>query len=297
MQNVLSDDFLLDKLIEVVGYNTVLSEEAGDDASYVTELISFEHNGQLVSDPFYDETLRDEVNPIDYYGRKKIEDMVTDYDKSFQIEALKNFGKAYSRLTEVWELEASNLNDYPSNEYYPFERSFDEYCVPEFVNSMIEDLTICEKPFNDDTNTDFITEEEKTNMKTDNKIYKVTMYDGSGIQYMTDKELRDLAKYYHENSDVKYSINFYEEDIFEAIQWVKRADDEVEVLNGSHNLANLKQLNELLTHYPDFRNDDDKITITIGNSNPFTLEMNADIFIKFESFVDLALAEEEEECQ
>jgi hypothetical protein len=34
--------------------------------------VAFEHNGQWIVNPFYDETLRDRVDPIDYYGILKV---------------------------------------------------------------------------------------------------------------------------------------------------------------------------------------------------------------------------------
>jgi len=45
----------------------------------------FEHNGVWITDPFYDETGRFEVNPVEYYGNKCLGTLLyLNYSKCFQ---------------------------------------------------------------------------------------------------------------------------------------------------------------------------------------------------------------------
>lgn len=132
---------------------------------------------------------------------------------------------------------------------------------------------------------------------SNDKIYKVTSHHGEGVNYLNDSQMRDLAQEYHQYSDVSYEINFRKESIYEAIQWVSRLNT-VEVFEGTAQLATLLKLEAYLYDYPEgFRQEGDKITITIGSAEPFVLGMNADIYAPLEDFVKRAISMEEEECK
>lgn len=128
---------------------------------------------------------------------------------------------------------------------------------------------------------------------TNETIYKVISGDGEGVFYYTDEQLREKAQYYHESLGVKYKIDFFAEDIQEAIHCIRRYDT-VEALDGTPNLATLLRLEKTVTEYPDKRNEDDYdyLTITVAGSDPFILELNADLYSAFTTFVERALQDE-----
>lgn len=54
------------------------------------------------------------------------------------IEALKNLKRAYYEVLEAWE--DTDLNETKSIEKYPFERSFDQLGLVEWIEATIEEL-------------------------------------------------------------------------------------------------------------------------------------------------------------
>ncbi|MDQ0271235.1 hypothetical protein [Cytobacillus purgationiresistens] len=62
----------VDYLKEIVKYNESETKKNG-------MFIAFEFNGVMVTNPFYDETMRYEVKPSDYYGQKNIDSMITEF--------------------------------------------------------------------------------------------------------------------------------------------------------------------------------------------------------------------------
>lgn len=54
------------------------------------------------------------------------------------IRALNNFRQAYYDLLTVWDNENNILNSDVSLNNYPFEKSFDELHIIDWVNSIIE---------------------------------------------------------------------------------------------------------------------------------------------------------------
>lgn len=70
-------------LLEVVNYNMRI--ESGDIEG---EKIILEHDdGKVrIEDPFYDETGRSRVNPIEYYGKEKIDKFIKEYQNSVNNE-------------------------------------------------------------------------------------------------------------------------------------------------------------------------------------------------------------------
>lgn len=55
------------------------------------------------------------------------------------IDALILFKQSYNKITELWDMDV-DLNELESVERYPFERSFDDICIPEWVNETVAEL-------------------------------------------------------------------------------------------------------------------------------------------------------------
>lgn len=71
-------------LYEIADYNrslmedTALSQQVDEKPTdYTEKMFTFEHYGQMVADPFHDETLREEVDPFKYYDPEKLKALVT----------------------------------------------------------------------------------------------------------------------------------------------------------------------------------------------------------------------------
>lgn len=64
---------MLKKLKEMVDYNYKQLEKVDFDQNQAENLYTIESNGQEVYDFFHDETMRDKVDPIEYYGKEKLE--------------------------------------------------------------------------------------------------------------------------------------------------------------------------------------------------------------------------------
>jgi hypothetical protein len=72
-----------EKLLKIVAYNEELMDLADGDQSSAKGLITFldESEGVDIWHPFYDTTLRCEVDPIKEYGMEGIQQMLNEYDK------------------------------------------------------------------------------------------------------------------------------------------------------------------------------------------------------------------------
>lgn len=57
------------------------------------------------------------------------------------IEALRQFAEAHKKIVELWNGdEAVELNDTNAIDLYPFEQSFDDYAISDWVETTIEEL-------------------------------------------------------------------------------------------------------------------------------------------------------------
>lgn len=63
-------------LREIISYNERQLLKVGGDQTYADDLITLESNGQEVYDFFLDETMRETVEPFEYYGKDKIKDVI-----------------------------------------------------------------------------------------------------------------------------------------------------------------------------------------------------------------------------
>lgn len=57
-------------LKEIADENWRKMEKASFDQDLAKGLVTFSHEGFAIFDPFFDESLRYEVDPIEYYGEK-----------------------------------------------------------------------------------------------------------------------------------------------------------------------------------------------------------------------------------
>jgi hypothetical protein len=55
------------------------------------------------------------------------------------IDALRLFKQAHSKIIDLW-YDGVDLNDTESLIHYPFDRSFDELSIPEWVNNTVNEL-------------------------------------------------------------------------------------------------------------------------------------------------------------
>jgi len=70
------------------------------------------------------------------------------------------------------------------------------------------------------------------------KYFKTVSDHGEGIvdvSYVTEKELRDLANYYLENSDYDWDMNFHDSPLGTVIEFVERVDTVTEVDEKTYN--------------------------------------------------------------
>lgn len=63
-------------LREIISYNEKQLLKDGGEQTYVENLITLESNGQDVYNFFLDETMRETVEPFEYYGKDKIKDVI-----------------------------------------------------------------------------------------------------------------------------------------------------------------------------------------------------------------------------
>lgn len=75
----MDDLMLIADLSMVRAVNTTKLNEVDGDQSSAVGLTVFEHNGQEIYDPFLDESGRTIVDPLEYYGRQKMEQLVYRY--------------------------------------------------------------------------------------------------------------------------------------------------------------------------------------------------------------------------
>ena len=86
MINMIKDQ--IKKLETIVAYNELIMDKVDHDQSNAKGLITFldESEGVEVWNPFYDTTMRVEVDPIKEYGLDKIGEMFVQYNKLNKIE-------------------------------------------------------------------------------------------------------------------------------------------------------------------------------------------------------------------
>ncbi|MFW6009073.1 MAG: hypothetical protein ACOCP8_07410 [archaeon] len=78
-----NDNDLLNKLRDAVNYNIkVENGEINGNKIYLPS----KNNKVKIEDPFFDETGRGEVNPIEYYGKEKIKDFIKQYELNINKE-------------------------------------------------------------------------------------------------------------------------------------------------------------------------------------------------------------------
>ena len=69
---------LTEKIKEIVILNEMLIDEyeSYEEAMKNNQIVYFEFNGHNIINPLYDESERNEVNPIEYYGKENINKFV-----------------------------------------------------------------------------------------------------------------------------------------------------------------------------------------------------------------------------
>lgn len=77
----MDDVTLIRYLRDIVEHNNREMERVGGDQTYAEGLYTLESNGQDVYDFFLDETMRDYVEPLEYYKKEKIEEVVNRWVK------------------------------------------------------------------------------------------------------------------------------------------------------------------------------------------------------------------------
>lgn len=110
----------------------------------------FEFRGIEVTDPFYDETGRIPVDPMEYYGAENVSLALASYMRaerllhwplplsSTPLRAISDFRKAAYELNEAWLLAEDHIQDWLS-EGYPFDKSLDD--VLSDIEDWWEELT------------------------------------------------------------------------------------------------------------------------------------------------------------
>ncbi len=135
---------------QVADYQLFYEDKYGKS---MDDVILIETEDAVICHPWYDETLRFEVNPLTYYGesfinslwcKEQFELTEQQYDEMYiepelstreyteLMEALKNFKETYVRLNEKWQPRIDLA------EMYPFHKSFDEIGIVEWCNRSIE---------------------------------------------------------------------------------------------------------------------------------------------------------------
>lgn len=138
-----------DRLKELITGNYLGNERALRFADYQLELadklmgegkdlsdsdfpfVSFLHSdsGQVVVHPFYDETLRFSVNPVEYYGKEIFDEFCERCARSLAALAVNDLSEAFSTCVMAFELP-DDINKYIVGREgigpYPFDASFDE---------------------------------------------------------------------------------------------------------------------------------------------------------------------------
>lgn len=86
MRNTIKNKWLLKKTQEVA---IEVFREISSGEVESTEVPSFEYKGFNITTPIFDETLRDDVNPIDYYGEENIVKYLSDAKDKGYLETKK----------------------------------------------------------------------------------------------------------------------------------------------------------------------------------------------------------------
>lgn len=70
---------LIEKLTVIVEYNDKQMAKVDYDQGRATDLHDFEFEGMAIWNPFYDESMRFEEDPIEYYGYNNIKTFVESF--------------------------------------------------------------------------------------------------------------------------------------------------------------------------------------------------------------------------
>ena len=75
----MDNEIILKDLEEVAAYNKLEIEKSEGDQNLAKNIITFTHEETSIYDPFSDESIMSEVNPIEYYGMKKVLKMIKEF--------------------------------------------------------------------------------------------------------------------------------------------------------------------------------------------------------------------------
>lgn len=73
-----------EQLKELVEHNRKQVEKVGGDQNRAEGIIECPHEEFAIYDVFVDETMREEVDPVDYYGYENIIQMINEWKKRSQ---------------------------------------------------------------------------------------------------------------------------------------------------------------------------------------------------------------------
>lgn len=74
-------NYIYSVLTNVVSYNESILEKRDHDLSDTSDLITFNHDGYNLYNPFYDVTVYNRVDPINEYGKNNILKMIREYNR------------------------------------------------------------------------------------------------------------------------------------------------------------------------------------------------------------------------